>query len=469
MRQRGQTLINTYYGSRSWQALRFMALGGALWCGVASGATTPKDKPAPPPHFTTHALATHYVSKGWRLEGDAVVTLAQFERGEGGAVFTSSQSEVRAPRMDVDLANPGSPAHIRAQGGVDFKIDLRNKENTAPSHFEGHSDTADLNVAQKTLVLKGKLDGWYQVAGGQPDKLRGGQATLTFARPNLKIEVEGGPAGVRFEFAPDMPKPAPGKNNPNANQQNANPAENNTPPANSQNNGAKGTAQLGPVVVTAQRATINAVLNSAGSAPVPAGQNSGATGTARFIGNAHAVSADGPQHFDIAAPEFVLTRGTAGALDNLKTAGRTHLKIDFPPSPPASNGAAQGALDAVTGGASASAATTPKPSAFGTPTHVEAEADVATLQPALSQATLQGNITGFYRLTSETGEAQEFNFSGADSVVLKNVAPGEANDDNPAGLHVDALGKPGQPVTIETPGLDINMDKGKSATPKRKR
>lgn len=280
---------------------------------------------------------------------------------------------------------------------------------------------------------------------------------MTYLRPNLTIEVEGGPDGVRFEFAPDTAKPAPVP---------ANHVGNTALPPNSQNTGIKAPAQLGTVVVTAQRATINAVLNKAANAPTLAAQpQQGATGTARFIGNARAVSADGPQQFDIAAPEFVLTRGTAGALDSLKTAGRTQLKIDFPPSAPAPNAGAEAAV----GGASASPPNVPKSSSFGTPTHVEAQADVVTLQPALSQATLQGNITGFYRLTSEAGEAQEFNFSGADSVVLKNVSSQEANDDNPAGLHVDALGKPGQPVTIETPGLDINMDSGKTERPKGKR
>lgn len=444
MRQGERALSKIYQGGKYWQCIRAIAVGGALGCGVAWGAASPGADSAVPTRapFVLKAQKASYVGSKFHLSGDVV--------------FISAQFDVRAPIVNGEMGRSGTPAHIQARGGVNFKIELGDKATTAPAHFEGRSDTADLNIAQNILVLKGNLDGSYQVAGGKPDKLRGSQATITFVRPNLNVEVDGGADGVRFEFAPDTPKPS--KNNPDPNPQNANAAGNQTPPANSQNTEAKIPAQIGTVVVTAQHATVNALLNNVGDATPAATQHGGATGTVRFIGNARAVSTDGPQQFDIAAPEFVLTRGTTGALDNLKTAGRTQLKIDFPQ--PAPTGAAPAVA---AGGAPAQAS---KSSALGTPTHVEAQADVMTLQPALSQATLQGNITGFYRLTNETGETQEFDFSGADNVAMKNVSPQEATDDNTVGLHVDAIGKPHQPVILGTPDADINMDKAKS--PKRK-
>ncbi|MBV9866747.1 MAG: hypothetical protein JO316_15440 [Abitibacteriaceae bacterium] len=410
----------------------------------------------------------------WKLSAPIVHLLpGRGARYEGGAVFTSPQLDVRAPIIEIAKTNTRAPLQIRALNGVIFKMNLTQPGSPTPAHMEGRSDDATFNAAQNTLVLHGNVDGWYQIGQGQKNTLRGSIATLTYVQPNLNIDVEGGPGGVRFEFAPPPPKPAPPATNnlPTNNQSHAIQSNQQTNSASSHNqsnnaapqNSAGNLMRFGTVVITAQRATIKAVL-STGTANTGAGVsrpgNNGSkpttargatTGTADFIGNAHAVSDDGPQKFDIAAPEFMVTRGATDAMETLKTIGRTQLKVDFAPPPPTvpANKSGSNGAPPLSGGEQNKADVEAK-AAANQPTHVEAEADVLTIEPALNQMVLEGNIVGFYRLASPGEAAQDFHFTGANRVNLKNVTPAEATPDIPAGLRLDAFGAP---VVIETPGF----------------
>jgi len=156
-------------------------------------------------------------------------------------------------------------------------------------------------------------------------------------------------------------------------------------------------------------------------------------GVVRFVGNARAVSTDGPNKFDVAAPEFILTRSTDNTIDTLKTSGRTQLKIDLPAEPGAA-GAGK----------------------VGKPTRVEVEADMATVSRATNTLTFEGNVDGFYFLAPGGGEAQKYDFSG-NKAVLRSVPENQATEAEPAGLKAEITGLPGAPVKVLTPALNFDM------------
>jgi hypothetical protein len=169
---------------------------------------------------------------------------------------------------------------VRALGNVNFKLNLVPRGGGAPARIEATCDSATLTTAERVLVLKGRVNGFYQIAGGARNTLRGDAATLRYQGENLIADLTGGVT---------VSVPAETLGRPDA---------------------------LGDVTITAQRAQINQ-----------------SDGSATFAGNARAISSGGANAFDVAAPRFTLTRGANGTISTLKTIGRTLVKLDLPPDP----------------------------------------------------------------------------------------------------------------------------------------
>jgi hypothetical protein len=208
--------------------------------------------------------------------------------------------------------------------------------------------------------------------------------------------------------------------------------------------GPNSTAAIGTVTVTSRNARFD--------------QKSGEV---HFVGEAHAVSTDGPNKFDVAAPEMVLTRGEGNTIDTLKTIGRTHLKIDLPPDPvkPAAPGASTPAVPAtpvVPGTPAALSTPAPGGNQIGKPTHVEVEADTATVNRKTNTMTFEGNVTGFYNLAPAGGQAQKYDFAG-NRAVIKYIPDAQASAENPAGLKADITGTKGKPVSVSTPSFNLDL------------
>jgi lipopolysaccharide export system protein LptA len=279
-----------------------------------------------------------------------------------------------------------------------------------PTHVEATCDAATLNPVTRELILKGDVDGFYQVGNGPRTTLAGTQATMTYVggQPNVDIV---GPVRVLV------------------------PAE--------KTNGA---AAIGSVTITSQNAKFD--------------QKSGEI---RFIGNARAVSNDGPNKFDVAAPEMVIMRGNDNTIDTLKTNGRTLLKIDLPPDPvkaePTTAGAAQPDVAAkadATAKPGDAAKTSEAANKVGKPTHVEVEADQAVVNRTTNTMVFTGNVTGFYLLAPAGGEPQKYNFSGTQATI-KYLPETQATKENPAGLRADIIGAPNKPVEVSTPALNLDL------------
>jgi len=155
------------------------------------------------------------------------------------------------------------------------------------------------------------------------------------------------------------------------------------------------------------------------------GQITNGGSQATFSGNAHAVASGGANPFDLSAPTFVVSRASDGTLSTLETRGKTLVKYDLPPDP-----------------------NTPSaPTGVGKPTHVEVSADGAIFDRSTSQATFSGNVRGFYRLQSASGQ-RDFPFSGERAVI--SFDPKAASTQ--AGLNVEVTGRP---VTIDAPGFEF--------------
>ena len=101
--------------------------------------------------------------------------------------------------------------------------------------------------------------------------------------------------------------------------------------------------------------------------------------------------------------------------------------------------------------APAAPAAKPEPNSIGSPTHVEASADGATLLRATSTVIFDGNVKGFYRLKGADGKAQDFNFAGSKATFRFNA---EAKGGQLGGLSVDVIG---EPVSIQVPALNLGL------------
>jgi lipopolysaccharide export system protein LptA len=301
-------------------------------------------------------------------------------RLDGNAQITSPQLEVRAAAIAFDFKNQ-QITQVRALNRVNIKVNLVPKGGSETTHVEATCNAATLNPTTRELILKGDVDGFYQVGKNPRTTLAGTQATMTYVEGQPHVNIVG-PVRVLV------------------------PAE------------ATGAGAIGTVTVTSQNAMFD--------------QKSGEV---RFVGQARAVSADGPNKFDVSAPEMVITRGDGNTIDTLKTKGRTLLKIDLPPDPVKAEGAA---------------------GKIGKPTHVEVTSDQATVNRTNNTMVFSGNVTGFYQLAPVGSEPQRYDFSGTQA-TLRYVPDAEATADKPAGLKADIIGAPNKQVEVSTPAFNLNM------------
>jgi lipopolysaccharide export system protein LptA len=387
MRQRISKMANM---ANQWRrAISLLASGAVIALSTtAAGTRAAGARTNPQAGLTFEAQKQIIRPNGARLEGNARIRSPQLDVAANVIAFDYSGSQI---------------TEVRATGGVAIKVNLAPQGGGAATRIEAKSSEARLDPVQRTLVLTGKVDGWYQMEQGVRNTLSGSKATLHYGDNKQLLATVEGPVVALI------------------------PAE----------NFDKATA-IGTVKVTSQRLEVNT-----------------GNGTATFAGNARAVSTDGPNKFDVAAPSFVISRGDFGTIDTLTTAGRTLVKIDLPPDParPAPGTATITATAATTGSATGSATAGRKNMDIGRPTHAEIAADAVTVRRADSNLVFEGNVKGFYRLEPAGAPPANHEFSG-DRAVIKYVLESAATANNPAGLQVEITGKP---VTIEAPQFNIGL------------
>ena len=382
---------------------------------------------------------------GLRLEGCATQS----------ARISHPQLDVAAPKIEVGFDDKRQFTKVTGSGGVNFAVTMPQKDGLA-TRIEAKCNNAVLeravtgaNTGARVLTLRGGVDGWYQVAGGIKNTLRGETVALT-SRPGaaeaLTANIEGGTDGVRIELPP--PPAAVGETtNPVANR--------------------------GPVIITAQSAVIRQQKDGISAdaeggtrgvrleikpADAVAGTDNllnGAVvvtsrravvrqseGLARFIGDAHAVSVGTAQKFDVAAEEISLARNASGVFDFIKTVGRAKVKLDLTQDKTAAPAPDKAATDKAT----------------LRPEYLEVEADSAVATLVKSQLVFAGNVRGFYRLPAQNAGSNQpaapadYKFSG-DRVVLI-YKPGAT--DAAERWNIAFSGQTGAPVEIDVPvQLDV--------------
>ncbi|RYG69365.1 hypothetical protein EON80_09940 [bacterium] len=195
------------------------------------------------------------------------------------ARVSSPELDVTAQVIAFDIAK-GAPSEVRAQNSVNLKLNLPARPGGEATRIDVRCANATLTPRPFKLVLKGKLNGFYQIGNGAKTTLTG--ETATFTRTDDKNIIADVTGGITLNV------PAEALGRPDA---------------------------LGDLTITAQRGRINQ-----------------ADGSATFSGNARAIS-KGANAFDVSAAEFVLTRTADGTISTLKTSGRTLVKLDLPPEP----------------------------------------------------------------------------------------------------------------------------------------
>jgi hypothetical protein len=225
-----------------------------------------------PGGITISAEVTLARPNGVRLEGNPSKPVR----------LTSPELDLMAQvvALDFDTTKGKTISEVRAQNSVSLKMNLTPKNGGAPARIEVRCANATLTPRPFKLVLKGKLNGFYQVTGGAKNTISGDTATFTQVNNNLIADVTGG-------ITVNIPAETLGRPD-----------------------------DLGDLTITAQRGRINQ-----------------ADGSATFSGNARATSKGGSNGFDVTATEFVLTREPNGTISTLKTVGRTLVKLDLPPDP----------------------------------------------------------------------------------------------------------------------------------------
>ena len=316
----------------------------------------------------------------FQYKAEKISITATGVRLDGNAQITSPQLEVRAQAIAFDFQK-NQITEVRALRNVNLKVSLTPKGGGPLTRIETTSDSATLKPTTRELTLIGNVDGFYQLAGGARTTLAGTKVVMSYVGENLDGVITG---PITLTIPPEV--------------------------ANSE-------AAIGTVKITAQGAKID-----------------GKAGVVRFVGNARAISSDGPNKFDIAAPEFVLTRSSTNTIDTLRTSGRTQLKIDLPTEP------AKAGESKLT----------------GKPTRVEVESDMATVSRLTNTLTFDGNVTGFYYLAPAGSEPQKYDFSG-NKAVIRSIPANQATAENPAGLKADITGTPGKPVEVLTPAFSLDM------------
>ncbi len=353
-----------------------LALTLILSCSLPLYAQT--KAPASTGNFSYSAAKLTYRSNGVRLDGTTAKP----------ATVKSPQIDASAQAIAFDLAG-NSISQIRAQTNVDLKLNFSPKTGGKAARIEVKCASAVLTTATRVLVLKGNLSGFYQEEGGPKNTLKGDSAVLTFVGDNLNVALEGGAQGVTL-----------------------------TVPAQGFGNAAAGTPATGTITITAKDAKIDQ-----------------STGTARFIGNARAVSSGSAQDFDVSASEFLITRAADGQLSAMQTVGRTTVKLDLPPEPEKAAPAAP------------ATPAKPKTNNIGKPTRVEVTSDKADVNLQTSTANFTGNVKGFYRLQPTTGAAQNYNFAGDQATIRYDAKAAETGN----GLSVDVTGS----VEVQAPSFDF--------------
>lgn len=309
---------------------------------------------------------------GVRLDGHAEIkALPQLEAHASAIAFEFSGNQI---------------TEVRAVGNVRLKVNLTPKGGGKVTRIETSAAAATLKPQTRELTLTGDVEGTYQPEGQLPTTFAGTKVVMNYVGADLNGVISG---PIKLAIPAEMIQA-----------------------------GNTSTAAIGAVTITSREAKIDGKL-----------------GVVRFVGDAHAISAGGSNAFDVTASEFILTRSAANTIDTLKTAGRTHIKIDLPPEPV-------------------------KPgddkSKVGRPTKVEAEADGAVVNRATNTLTFEGNVTGFYVLAQADAQPQKYDFTGA-KAVIRFVPSEQANAETPAGLKADITGVPGKPVEVSTPAFNFNL------------
>ncbi len=208
---------------------------------------------------------------GIRLDGNAIVRIPEFE--------------VRANAIAFDGRKLQDFTEVRGRGNVNLRITQKPKGEGEAIQIQSKSDEATLTRANRTLILKGNLSGFYRVGDGPQTMLAGNKATFNFAGKGLNALIESG-TNNQVELLL--------------------PAETNKPDA------------LGPITVRADALRIDQENNAA-----------------YFSGNARAFSSGGANKLDVSAPSFTLVSAAGGAIGTLTTNGKTLTKINVAPDPTA--------------------------------------------------------------------------------------------------------------------------------------
>ncbi|MDQ3812848.1 MAG: hypothetical protein M3347_02725 [Armatimonadota bacterium] len=365
-----------------------------------------------------------------RKPGETRITASKIIYTQKGAILLGSATkpahietdelDVRAQRIEFERAGE-QVQRVTAQGNVNFKLNLPSKtKGNPPSRIEARSNSGTLEPTKRTLVLTGDVDGWYQMGESGRNTLSGKQVTLTFGQ-EITAKIEGGAEGVEVVL-----------------------------PAQSVD--ARSQSSIGSIKITA----LNAFVDQS-------------KGTARFEGNARAVSTDGAIKFDVAAKDFIATRDPkTGSLNNLNTVGRTATKIDLPPQskeePTKSPNTAPKTNPAAPGGAKA-AAKNDKANKFlnqplGRPTHLEIYADVVTVSRPnnLIKVEFKGNVTGSYRMEAEGKTSPDYPLSSIEHVVITETVA--SKDPKKSDFDVVVEADPDDPnaqVELTGPGLNFKF------------
>ncbi len=323
-------------------------------------------------------------------------------RLDGDAYIKSPQLDARANTIAFDFEGR-QVTSVRAVGGVNLKINMVPRGGGAPARIETTSDNASLDPVNRVLILTGNVDGFYQLQGGARNTLKGSKATINYSvAKQFSANVEGGSGGVQLVIpAPETP--------------------------------AGTTQQIGAITVTGQNLNVDS-----------------AQSTAVVTGNAHAFSTGGATRFDFTGPNFTVTREAAtGAMTNLRSSGRSLLKVNLPVAPVSTTTATP---VAPTTSSTGNVVGTNNP---GRPTYLEVAGDAVTINVArdasgamqLSTLTFDGNVTGFYRLQTPDGKTTDNRFTG-DHAVIQNVGSSASGASNAANFQIEVTGAP---VNIQTP------------------
>lgn len=365
--------------------------------------------------------------QGLKLEGSAAQP----------AQITHPQLDVAAPTISADFDDNRQLKSVTATGGVQFKVSMTQKDGPAV-RIEAKCDNASLDRSAKArvLTLNGGVDGWFQSGNGPRNVLRGQTVKITSqpeAETNLVADIRGDAQGIRVDVPP--PGNAASDAKPiTITAQNAQLRQNKGTLDADVDGGAQGVRleipalpkndqtgalSVGAIVVTSQRASVRQ-----------------ADGSARFTGNAHAISsAEGTAKFDVSAAELVINRLPNGQWDALKATGRAKVKLDLPPD------------------ANAKPLVETNKLTFGKPNYVEVEANSATANLAKNSLNFEGDVKGFYRLPSANNSpVTDYKFSGEHAVISYSPEAGSVV----RGLGVEVTGDKEQAV-IELPPLQLDF------------